>query len=290
MSITCPQCQSPVTVPAEATGAAVRCASCGHEFPAPAPSAAGSIFSSQAPWWAYVLAIVVVGGLIYLGTNRERGVAEKSKERNAAVEQAKKIATALVAFERKNGHYPASYSADARRRPLLSWRVHLLPFLGQQGLYDQFHLEESWDSPHNQELVAKIPPEYQNPGFPLPPGHTCWLAVDGPRTVLVRRELVPPAARKPGLIVSQIQDGLGSTIAFVEVDLAAAVPWTSPADYELDSEQPWRDLGDQRNGKILIAGFADGGAQAISKEGVSAELLLRLFLRDDRESVEEFFK
>ena len=50
---------------------------------------------------------------------------------------------------------PAIYSPDGK--PLLSWRVMLLPFLDQTPLYKQFHLNEPWDSPHNRALVAKMP-------------------------------------------------------------------------------------------------------------------------------------
>ena len=301
MTFPCPHCQWPIPWGPQIAGLVVACPQCSMEVAAPSeapvagdaapaekPAPSGSVFSAQAPWWAYALAIVVVGGLIYFGTNRDRSQSEQASQRTAAIAQGKKISTALVSFEKRFNHYPPAYTADARRLPLLSWRVHLLPFLGYQELYEKFNLEETWDSPHNAQLLGQMPAEYQNVGLTLQPGHTCWQAVSGPRTVLVRRELVPPSARKPGVTMSLILDGTPSTVAIVEVDSAAAVPWTSPADYELDAEQPWQGLGEHRPGKVLIAGFADGAARAIPKT-VSAELLLRLFLRDDRESVEEFF-
>src|SRR5205823_10918869 len=47
-------------------------------------------------------------------------------------------------------------------KPLLSWRVHLLPFLEQDNLYKQFHLDEPWDSEHNKKLIARMPPVYRS--------------------------------------------------------------------------------------------------------------------------------
>ncbi len=38
---------------------------------------------------------------------------------------------------------------DAQGQPHLSWRVYLLPYLDQGNLYERFHLDEPWDSPHN---------------------------------------------------------------------------------------------------------------------------------------------
>ncbi len=46
----------------------------------------------------------------------------------------------------------------------LSWRVALLPFLDKQDLYDEFHHDEPWDSPHNLKLVDKMPKVFRSPG------------------------------------------------------------------------------------------------------------------------------
>ena len=37
--------------------------------------------------------------------------------------------------------------------PGLSWRVKLLPYLGETKLYQEFHRDEPWDSRHNQTLL-----------------------------------------------------------------------------------------------------------------------------------------
>ncbi|HWB00846.1 MAG TPA: DUF1559 domain-containing protein, partial [Pirellulales bacterium] len=45
----------------------------------------------------------------------------------------------------------AIYSKDGK--PLLSWRVQLLPYVDAKALYDEFHLDEPWDSEHNRKLI-----------------------------------------------------------------------------------------------------------------------------------------
>jgi hypothetical protein len=62
------------------------------------------------------------------------------------------------------GFFPASaiYSKDGK--PLLSWRVALLPFLNHDNLYKQFHLDEPWDSEHNKKLLDKMPDIFRVPG------------------------------------------------------------------------------------------------------------------------------
>ena len=52
---------------------------------------------------------------------------------------------------------PASAIRDRAGKPLLSWRVALLPHLGQDALYKQFKLDEPWDSEHNRKLIPRMP-------------------------------------------------------------------------------------------------------------------------------------
>ena len=69
------------------------------------------------------------------------------------------IGIALICADTAEGQLPvAIYSKDGK--PLLSWRVMLLPGLERGKLYEQFHLDEPWDSPHNIKLLPKMPEEY----------------------------------------------------------------------------------------------------------------------------------
>lgn len=51
-----------------------------------------------------------------------------------------------------------SYTPDGK--PLLSWRVHVLPRLGEEALYRRFKLDEPWDGPTNRPLANLIPLVY----------------------------------------------------------------------------------------------------------------------------------
>ena len=56
-----------------------------------------------------------------------------------------------------------SFPAPAIRKgsqSILSWRVAILPYLEQFELYERFHLDEPWDSPHNASLLKKMPSVY----------------------------------------------------------------------------------------------------------------------------------
>jgi len=69
----------------------------------------------------------------------------------------KQIALAMHNYHDTYGTFPphAIYSKDGK--PLLSWRVMILPYIEQNNLYQQFHLDEPWDSEHNQKLMQQMP-------------------------------------------------------------------------------------------------------------------------------------
>src|SRR5262249_49752206 len=74
----------------------------------------------------------------------------------------KKIGYAFHDFHNVNKHLPAHaiYSNDGKT-PLLSWRVAILPYIGEAALYREFKLDEPWDSAHNRKLIAKMPKLYE---------------------------------------------------------------------------------------------------------------------------------
>jgi hypothetical protein len=176
-----------------------------------------------------------------------------------------RLSNAMLAFADHHQRFPARASFGFDQQPLLSWRVHLLPFLGQQALYDRFHLDEPWDSPHNRTLIRQMPAVYQNPRRPCD-YRTSYMVPVGPSTMFVGNE---------GLAQDAIHDGLGNTLMLVEADKDHAVYWTQPADLQFDPRNPWHGLG-----TLHDAGFL----------GARADGTVRLFLRSlDQYELRAFF-
>ena len=99
----------------------------------------------------------------------------------------------------------------------------------QQQLYEQFHLDEPWDSPHNIQLLEQIPPVYVDPSVPAPPGNTVFQLPVGQD--LMFQETGERRFR-------DVIDGLSNTIMAVESSRADAVPWTKPQDLEIELVNP----------------------------------------------------
>lgn len=158
----------------------------------------------------------------------------------------------------------------------LSWRVHLLPFLDRQDLYDQFKLDEPWDSPNNRALIPQMPEYYQHPQLQedLAEGFTVFHMPTSPAgseapAVLVEGE--------QGITFDALTDGSSNTILILEVSKSEAVPWTKPQDWQFDPNNPSRGVGDTFP-RTFIAGMCDGSTHSMDTQ-MSAEALKPLFTR-----------
>jgi uncharacterized protein DUF1559 len=107
--------------------------------------------------------------------------AREASRRNVCVDRMQEIALAMLLYDRDHGTLPPAYTVDADGRPMHSWRVLLLPYLGQEEFHGNIRLDEPWDSEHNQQFHNAAVPFYQCPSAGLTPGHTTYSVVVGPQ-------------------------------------------------------------------------------------------------------------
>src|SRR5262249_28782235 len=70
----------------------------------------------------------------------------------------RQIALGIIQYaDQHRGDLPSAAIMSKDGKPLYSWRVAILPYIEEQELYDQFNLEEAWDSPHNLALLGRMP-------------------------------------------------------------------------------------------------------------------------------------
>jgi hypothetical protein len=189
--------------------------------------------------------------------------AREAARRMQSSNNMKQIALAIHNYHATYNRLPANIEKDGK--PLLSWRVQILPYIEEGRLYEQFKLDEPWDSPHNAALLDEMPMVYHNPN--LQQGSTTnYLGIVYPGS------LFENAQRKT---FADVKDGMANTIMVVEASGKKSVPWTKPQDLTIDKSAPLADLQGVRPGIFLVA-FTDGSVIPVSY-AIDPQTLLGMF-------------
>ncbi len=156
-----------------------------------------------------------------------------AKERS--IKNLSQIALAMHLYTNDNNLLlPPAAICDKNGKPLLSWRVALLPYLEQDALYKQFKLDEPWNSEHNKKLSETLLKVYA----PV-------TGRDQTKPVTYYRVFTGKEAGFRGCEAVSLRDfakdGTSNTILVVEA--GEAVPWTKPDELPYDPKKPLPKLG-----------------------------------------------
>ena len=264
---TCPHCQAKTQVDDRYSGQAGNCVTCGGPIqlprfaagaPQPAGSAAGDKPSDQVIRWMVAGAVgLILFGALLLALFRVGGQTmsqlSSNRERSGSMGNLKKIAEALNAYAADYGTYPPSATVDSTGKKLHSWRVLILPYLGEDELYNKFDLSVSWDDPRNMQVAYQMPVYYLHPngnsgGSPF---LAAYYRIVGPGTLLPNRGPLSP---------DQITDDPSQTILVIEGSpIVPSGLWTEPIDLDITRMQgrltanPGIEPGGQLNDGVAFA-------------------------------------
>jgi hypothetical protein len=152
------------------------------------------------------------------------GVVAQMSARGLCGRRLRAITHAVLQYESVYGRFPPAYIPDENGRPAHSWRVLILPYLGQESLYGKYDFSEPWDGPHNRQLVDKMPSVFRCPASKDMSPVTNYVAITGPGTVWPGSESC--SAR-------DVRDA--ETVLLVEI-ADSDICWMEPRDLRLDEE------------------------------------------------------
>ena len=167
----------------------------------------------------------------------------------------KQIGAALHSYHDKYETFPPAYIADENGKPLHSWRVLILPHLGEDELYRQIRLDESWDSEHNSRLHKQMPPVFCCPADPQKQarGETSYVWMIGKGHISDGTSCTK---------MTQISDGTSNTLMMVET--LDRFCWMAPNDmslgyiWDLSYPEGQIEKGISSNHDVIAnVGFAD---------------------------------
>jgi prepilin-type processing-associated H-X9-DG protein len=204
----------------------------------------------------------------------------RESHRRRCLDQLKLIGLAMHEYNEAHAHFPAPAIFANDGTPLLSWRVALLPQMGYRSLYERFHLDEPWDSPHNRALLVEMPREFGCPAGPAgPAGRTSYRVIVGPENDAYSVNTAFAPTR--GADLRHFTDGTSNTILVLETD--SVVPWTKPDDLHWTKGGPLpRVASPHPSGAHVL--FADGATRSL-KPTTPPNVLLALLTMNGNEVI-----
>jgi hypothetical protein len=134
----------------------------------------------------------------------------------------------MESYRERFGCLPPAFIPDENGNPNHSWRVLILPFVGDEKLkrlYDSYDFSEPWDGPHNRKLAKQMPSIY---GSASDPGRrksmTSYVVVVGQHTAF-------PGARSINLV--DIRDDKSTTLLLIETS-NSGINWMEPRDFVME--------------------------------------------------------
>ncbi len=185
--------------------------------------------------------------------------------RTVSANNLKQIALAFHNFHDTFGAMPAHAIHSKTGKPLLSWRVALLPFLDEDKLFKEFRLDEPWDSKHNKKLLARLPAVFAPTisGKPAKPGHTYYRVFTGANAPFNPKLVRGAGLASLGPRIVNFTDGTSNTILVIEA--GEPVPWTKPDELVYDEKKKLPRLGGLFPEGFHVA-LADGSTRFIGRK------------------------
>lgn len=262
---TCPHCHTKTEVEDQFSGRSGQCVTCGGaidipQFVADTEKIIPAKRQDSTIRWiiASVVAVILLGCLVFSAVRLGGDTMNRlttNRERNATIQNLEKIAKALNAYAADHGSYPPAVTRNGKQK-LHSWRVLILPYLGEEELYDQFDLTLPWDDANNMAAARDMPVVYRHPksqsaGMYLESGY--YLVVGN-------GTLFPPQGP---LGPDSIVDDPSQTILVVEATpLVPSSLWIEPID--MDFGRMTGNIGTS-NG-VEVGGLLDGGVGIVTAD------------------------
>ena len=199
-------------------------------------------------WSIFVGALAVGTGLIYITTRHS------DESVQACRQKMKFIGSGFHQYHDANQHFPSALSTS---KPHHSWRIALLPWLGEQELYQQYDQSTAWDSPANQRLLNARPTFYACP-------ETTNSLLTSYQAAVSIRSAWPYDMQ---LQMRDFFDGPSNTVLMIDSH-NPEVEWTAPQDLNMSQASAAIKNGQQHSdsssGQVTQVLLADGSVKLIA--------------------------
>ena len=191
------------------------------------------------------------------------------------------LGTAFNNFVTTHNAYPNDIQ-DENGKAMLSWRIELLQFLGEEGfaLSGKIDRTKPWDHPVNKKLWDEMPDAFRLVTRPAKEKHETymqmfhtinWIGSDDPWLVLTK-----------SVTTTDITDGTSNTVMTCEME--TATNWMKPDGILLDTKK-MPMIGDPKTGKAHVV-FLDSNVKRLDRKKYSGDKLKAIITANGGEAVD----
>jgi hypothetical protein len=222
----------------------------------------------RTPAWLAVVLIAIAIGIFFWKLPSSNYGDDHRTSRMISSNNLKQFGLAMQAYDSAFGGLPPRAICGKDGKPLLSWRVAILPYMELDNIYNQFKLDEPWDSPNNKPLIEKMPKVYWNRTKPemWSKGLTNYKVFSGNNTAFDKPVLVQEKFWRNALTMDDLaKSPRGASNIILVVEAGDPVIWTKPEDIDYDADKPMPVLKPiyQRG---ILALKADGSVFSVTKD------------------------
>ena len=156
------------------------------------------------------------------------------------VDKLRAITYALEDYMRENGSYPSPKVSNSIAEPGHSWRVAVLPYLGEDSVFKKYSFGEPWNSPNNRKLIDQL--SSNSPFYTSAKSRSSYKTpfklVKGEGTMFESDNQPNPHA---------LRHGASQQILLVE-DNSTMVNWMQPEDLTIEQVKQLFDAAKSKNG------------------------------------------
>ncbi len=188
-----------------------------------------------------------------------------------------RIQNAILRYQAENGTLPPTFTVDEAGKPLHSWRVLILPYLGEKerDLYSKIRLDEPWNSDFNRRFLTETPDVYRCPSNPTT--DACYSVVVGPNSLFdesgAGKNLIEPAndLRKNAPGQALVAERL-SPVCWMRPDAEVSEKYAKSVNFDAPiSVSPRAEIGSSHDRFVNIVGVG-GGVRSLRKASPETEL------------------
>jgi hypothetical protein len=217
------------------------------------------------------LTVPVMMALLVPAVQKVREAAARTQKNN----NLRQLAIAVHNYHGEKNKLPTGAICDKTGKPLLSWRVAMLPYIEQEELYKKFKLDEPWNSDHNKKLIPLMPKTFASVDDANPkPGHTHFRAFVGGGALFDWNQATT---------LARVADGTSNTLMIAEA--TDSVPWSAPQELEYDPKGKLPRLGLPGSNRFSVA-FADASIRSI-RSSLREATLRALITRAGGEQIDD---